>query len=99
MYQHLVMWRVKGDPAGKRAIAAEIKRRLDALPSTIKEIRRYDVGLNLGAYGASFFDVGLVSAFDDQAAFERYIRYPEHDAAVAYITSVTSAEEIVDFES
>ncbi len=99
MYKHLVMWRIKPGVADKPAMAQAIKRRLESLPSVIKEIRQYEVGLNIGNYKASFFDVGLISAFDDKAAFARYVRYPEHDAVVAFIMSVTAEEQIVDFES
>jgi hypothetical protein len=99
MYKHLVLWRLKADSPNKPALAQEIKRRLDSLPAAIKEIRQYEVGINIGAYGASFFDVGLISAFDDQAAFLRYIQYPEHDAVVAFISANTADEQIVDFES
>jgi hypothetical protein len=99
MYTHLVLWRIKGRPAEKPALAREIKRRLESLPGAIPEIRQYEVGINIGRYDASFFDVGLVSRFDDRAAFERYIAYPKHDEVVAYISSVTEAEEIVDYEA
>ncbi|MCK5175065.1 MAG: Dabb family protein, partial [Planctomycetes bacterium] len=40
---------------------------------------------------------GLISSFEDEDAFKRYCVYPEHDAVVAYIQSVTVAEEIVDY--
>lgn len=33
----------------------------------------------------------------DEAAFKRYCSYPEHDAVVAYITSGTEAEKIMDY--
>ena len=99
MYKHLVLWRLKADTSNKPALAQEIKRRLDSLPAVIKEIRQYEVGINIGAYDASFFDIGLISAFDDQAAFMRYIRYPEHDAVVAFVSANTADEQIVDFES
>ena len=101
MYIHLVMWRLKEEADGmsRPELAAEVKRRLDALPATIKEIRRYDVGINIGAYGASFFDVGLISAFDTEDDFKRYCGYPEHDAVVAFIQSVQEDEQIVDFET
>ncbi len=99
MYKHLVLWRLKADTPDKPALAREIKRRLDSLPTVIKEIRQYEVGINIGAYDASFFDVGLIAAFDDRAGFLRYIQYPEHDAVVAFITSVTTDEQIVDFET
>ena len=99
MYKHLVMWRLKADTPDKQTLAQEIKRRLESLPAVIKEIRQYDVGLNLGAYNASFFDIALISAFDNKAAFLRYIQYPEHDEVVAFIKSATAGEQIVDFES
>jgi hypothetical protein len=99
MYKHLVLWRLKAGAPNNQPLAQEIKRRLDSLPAVIKEIRQYEVGLNIGGYQASFFDVGLISAFDDKAGFLRYIQYPEHDAVVAFITSVTAEEQIVDFES
>lgn len=100
MYIHLVMWRLKDEANGmpRTELAAEVKRRLDALRSIIKEIRQYDVGINIGAYGATFFDVGLISAFDTKADFEAYCRYPEHDEVVAFIQSVQEDEQIVDFE-
>jgi hypothetical protein len=100
MYIHLVMWRLKDEANGmsRPELAAEVKRRLDSLRSVIQEIRRCDVGINIGAYRASFFDVGLISAFDTKADFERYCRYPEHDEVVAFIQSVQEDEQIVDFE-
>ena len=100
MYIHLVMWRLKDKASGESRpeLAGEVKRRLDALPAIIKEIRQYDIGLNIGDYGASFFDVGLISAFDTKADFEAYCRYPEHDEVVAFIQSVQEDEQIVDFE-
>ncbi len=80
-------------------MALEVKRRLDTLPGIIPEIKVYEVGINIGAYGASFFDGGLISAFDNEENFKKYCVYPEHDAVVAYIQSVTIAEEIVDYEA
>ena len=101
MYLHLVMWCLKDKANGmsRPELATEVKRRLDALPEIIKEIRQYDVGINIGDYGASFFDVGLISSFDTKADFERYCQYPEHDEVVAFIQSVQEDEQIVDFET
>ncbi len=100
MYMHLVMWRLKDEASGmsRLELADEVKRRLDSLKPIIKEIRQYDVGINIGAYGASFFDVGLISSFESRADFERYCQYPEHDEVVAFIQSVQDDEQIVDFE-
>ena len=101
MYIHLVMWRLKGETNGRSRpeLATEVKRRLDSLPELIKEIRQYDVGINIGDYGASFFDVGLISTFDTKADFQQYCCYPEHDEVVAFIQTVQEDEQIVDFET
>jgi hypothetical protein len=99
MYKHVVLWKMKDEADGKsRAeLAIEVKRRLDGLPAIIPEISGYEVAINIGDYGASFFDVSLIAAYPDEEAFKRYCVYPEHDAVVAYIQSVTVAEEIVDY--
>ena len=99
MYKHLVLWKLKDSVDGmtKAELSVEVKNRLDTLPGIISEVKEYEVGINIGAYGASFFDVGLISSFEDEDAFKRYCVYPEHDAVVAYIQSVTVAEEIVDY--
>lgn len=99
MYTHLVLWKIKKQTAGmsQKELAESVKAKLDSLPAIIKEIRQYEVGINIGNYGASFFDVGLISTFDNEKDFQAYCVYPEHDAVVAYIQSVTDDEQIVDF--
>jgi hypothetical protein len=96
----VVLWKLKSEVegVGKADLAMEVKRRLEELPSFISEIDQYEVGINIGDYGASFFDVSLMSVFPDEEAFKAYCVYPEHDAVVAYIQSVCVAEEIVDYD-
>lgn len=100
MYKHVVLWKLKDEVDGldKAAIATEVVAKLKTLPEIISEIEEYEIGVNIGAYGASFFDVSLIASYPDEDAFKRYCVYPEHDAVVAYIQSVTVAEEIVDYE-
>lgn len=100
MYKHLVLWKLKNEANGinKQELALEVKRRLDELPSLISEIREYEVSINIGTYGGSFFDVGLISVFDNKETFWAYTKYTEHDEVVAYIQSVQEAEHIVDYE-
>ena len=99
MYKHVVLWKLKesADGRSKAELAAEVKQRLAALPEIISEITDFEVGINIGDYGASFFDVNLICTYPDEEAFKRYCVYPEHDVVVAYIQSVTVAEEIVDY--
>ncbi len=99
MYTHLVMWRLKEHVNGmnKEQLAKNVKEKLDSLPDIIKEITHFEVGINIGNYGASFFDIGLISTFVNESDFKAYCVYPEHDKIVAYIQSVTDDEQIVDF--
>jgi hypothetical protein len=99
MYKHVVLWKLKEevDGVGKAKLAVEVKTRLDGLRKVIPEILDLEVAVNIGDYGASFFDVSLICMYDNEEAFKRYCVYPEHDAVVAYIQSVTVAEEIVDY--
>lgn len=99
MYKHLVLWKLKNyfNGMNKESLAMEVKKRLDSLPAAIPEIVGFETGINIGAYGASFYDVGLISSFVSEAEFKTYCTNPVHDAVVEYIQSVTEAEEIVDF--
>jgi len=100
MYKHVVLWKLKEEANGmsKSELAVEVKRRLDELPTQISEIKSYETAINIGNYGASFFDLSVISAFDNKDTFWSYTKYPAHDAVVAYISSVMVAEEIVDYE-
>ena len=100
MYKHLVLWKLKEEANGmsNAELAVEVKRRLDELPAHISEIKRYETAINIGDYGASFFDVSVISEFENKDAFWNYTKYPIHDEVVAYISSVMVAEEIVDYE-
>lgn len=100
MYKHIVLWKLKEEVDGtsRKELALEVKRRLDELPGQIPEIVSYETGINIGDYGASFFDVSIISVFENKTTFWAYTKYPAHDAVVTYIQSVTEAEEIVDYE-
>jgi hypothetical protein len=99
MYKHVVLWKLKESAQGmsKQELAVEVKRRLDELPAYISEIKSYETGINIGDYGASFFDVSLILIFDTKDTFWKYTKHPMHDEVVAYISSVMETEEIVDY--
>ena len=99
MYKHIVLWKLKEQADGKtrEELAVEVKRRLDELPAHIPEIISYETGINIGDYGASFFDVSVISVFENKDTFWTYTKYPIHDAVVAYIQSVQESEQIVDY--
>lgn len=99
MYKHIVVWKLKDEANGlsKNELCQEVKRRLEELPSKITEIKSFEVGINIGNYGASFFDVSLVATYDNFDTFWAYTKYPIHNEVVAFIQSVMVAEEIVDY--
>ena len=99
MYKHVVLWKLKDQANGmsKKELALEVKRRLDELPAHIPEISSYETAINIGDYGASFFDISLISEFENKDTFWNYTKYPIHDQIVAYIQTVMIAEEIVDY--
>jgi len=100
MYKHIVLWKVKDGAKGFSAkeLALEVKRRLDELPTHIPEIVSFETAINIGNYGASFYDVSLISVFENKDTFWNYTKYPVHDDVVAFIQSVQEAEHIVDYE-
>jgi len=100
MYKHVVFWKIKDEAKGvpKNKLVADVIQKLRALPAVIPEIIEYEVAENIGNYGASFFDICLISVFENKDTFWNYTKYPEHDEVVAFIQSVQVAEEIVDFE-
>ena len=100
MYKHIVFWKIKEQEtnASRQEIIEEVKRRLDRLPAAIPEIISYETAINIGDYGASFFDISLISEFENKETFWKYTKYPEHDEVVAFIQSVQEDEQIVDYE-
>ncbi|MDG1806114.1 Dabb family protein [Flavicella sp.] len=99
MYKHVVLWKLKDSVGGENCyeLSKEVKRRLQILPDHISEIIDFEVAINIGDYGASFFDVSLVSTFENRDTFWAYTNYPIHDEVVAYIQSIQEAEHIVDY--
>jgi hypothetical protein len=99
MYKHLVLWKLKPQANGRKKDenATRVKEKIEGLKNTIPEIIFLDIGINIGGYGASFYDVGMYITFKNENAFLKYITYESHNEAVAFIQSVMEAEEIVDF--
>jgi hypothetical protein len=100
MYKHVVFWKIKEEAngIGKASLVQSVTAKLNALPLAIPEIKAYEVAENIGDYDASFYDVCLISVFDDRASFWKYTQYPKHDEVLAYIQAVQLDEQIVDFE-
>ena len=88
----------RGQRQNKRGERDKDEKRLDALPSIIKEIKEYEVSINIGSYGATFYDLGLIASYDNIDDSWAYTKYPEHDAVLEFIQSIQTDEQIVDYE-
>jgi hypothetical protein len=100
MLKHIVMWKLKDEALGmkKPALAAEMKKRLEALVGQVPSIRGFEVGLNvLEAETAS--DITLVSSFDNVAGLEDYIKHPVHQEVVGFVKQVITERRVVDFQA
>jgi heme-degrading monooxygenase HmoA len=99
MIRHIVMWKLKAEALGmqKPALAAELKRRLEALPGQVPGILAFEVGLNVLESETSR-DVVLVSAFDSLEALEAYAVHPKHQEVVAFVKQVVEERRAIDFQ-
>ena len=100
MYKHIVFWKIRDEVDGvkKADLVQSVIEQLESLPEAIPEIKTYEVGSNIGEYEASFYDICLISTFENKDTFWKYTKYPVHDDVVAFIQSVQEDEQIVDFE-
>jgi len=99
MFKHVVMWELmeKAEGQTKEENARELKRRLEALPNVISEIKQYEIGINAGQSSAAM-DVVLISGFDTVEDFETYRQHPAHREVVDFIGAIRSMARVVDYE-
>ena len=99
MIRHIVMFTLTATDEAQRATdVEEIRRRLDALVGVVEGLRSVTFNRDLGLIEAGHWDAVLVSEHDDNAALEGYQAHPDHQAAGAFIRSVTGERATVDYE-
>lgn len=95
-FRHVVMWTMRGPSESERAQQRdELVRRLRALPALIPQIRSFEVGA--GDIRPLFFDVVLVSEFDDEQGLQAYVTSPAHVEVIDYVREFTSDRAAVDY--
>lgn len=99
-FVHIVFFRLRDrSPGGqsKAEVAAELKRRFEALVGVIPGLTRCEVGLDiLGGDEAS--DLALHTEFESRAAFDAYPPHPAHQAIVGLLKEMKTERRAVDFE-
>ena len=77
----------------------EIKRLLSMLPEKIKEIKSYEIGLNIKDSNANNFqDLVLLSSFENLSTLNIYSNHPDHQKVVQYIKKAGGIITAVDYE-
>ncbi len=78
--------------------ALVLKRELESLRASIKEIRKLEVGINV-AEEPDAYDLVLCGEFADKKDLETYIRHPEHVKVAEIVRSARQTRIVVDYET
>jgi hypothetical protein len=98
MIKHVVMWKLKdfAEGADKKENAIKIKRLLEGLQETIREIHAIEVGININDT-PSAYDIVLYSTFISPRDLEAYLNHPEHLKVGDFISKVRLDRTVVDY--
>jgi quinol monooxygenase YgiN len=94
MLTHVVLFKFKPETTAEQAI--QLEAGLKELPQLIGEIREFRVGRDVIGSERSY-DLGLISAFDDLAAMQRYQVHPAHQDVVTLVKTLCAGVVAVDF--
>ena len=94
MLTHVVLFKFKPETTAEQATRLEAG--LKGLPAVISEIREFRVGRDVVRSERSY-DLGLVSAFADLDALQRYQVHPAHQEVVALVKALCAGVVAVDF--
>lgn len=95
MLKHIVFMKFKPDV--KAPDIEQLKQSLGGLPALIPEIREFVFGRDILRTERSW-DFGLVSAFDNVEALNRYQVHPEHQIVVQKVRAMCDNIVVVDFD-
>ena len=99
MIKHLVCWTFKDQAHGmdKAALKAEARRRLEALPPLVAEIKSFQVGDNISPRPVAM-DLALVSDFESVESLKAYAEHPDHVAVAQWLKDAVAETRVVDYE-
>ena len=98
MITHIVMWKLKENAEGGSKVEnmVKLKTMLEALPTEIGGIFKFEVGINFNPDG---FDLVLYSAFENIEALDAYQIHSEHMKVRAFVKNITEGRSVTDYEA
>jgi hypothetical protein len=87
--RHMVLFRFKDGTSDEQI--ATLSAGLDALPTTIAEVRSYVHGRDMGVRAGNW-DYGVMAEFDSVEDFQIYREHPDHQALVRDLLDPVSQE-------
>lgn len=95
MVKHIVMFKLTGTDADRRAVAESFRDALLALPAQIEVLQSMEVGINENP--AESWDVVLTATVPTLADVDVYARHPAHVAAAALLSGHKESRACVDY--
>ncbi|MGM9826705.1 MAG: Dabb family protein [Muribaculaceae bacterium] len=95
MVKHIVMFKLTGTDAERRAVAESFRDALLALPAQIEVLQSMEVGINENP--AESWDVVLTATVPTLADVDVYARHPAHVAAAALLSGHKESRACVDY--
>ncbi len=95
MVKHIVMFKLTGTDAERRAVAESFRDALLALPAQIEVLQSMEVGINENP--AESWDVVLTATVLTLADVDVYARHPAHVAAAALLSGHKESRACVDY--
>lgn len=96
MVKHIVTFKLKGEAAERREVAARFKDALMALPAQIDVLQSMEVGINENP--AEDWDLVLTAIVPAMEDVEAYSKHPAHLAAAAIIKNHKENRACCDYE-
>ena len=99
MIKHVVMWKMKPQAEGADAVTNMkiMKERLSALKKVIPQIVRYECGADFMKTAASY-DFAIDCVVKNVEDLRIYNDHPAHVEVKKFITKVTGARVVADYE-
>ena len=97
MVKHIVMFKLTGDAATRRAVAEKFAQALRDLPAQIEVLQSIEVGLNENP--GEDWDVVLTAIVPTMADVEIYAKHPAHVAAAGLLAGHKEFRACLDYNS